>query len=449
MERLKELKKDIYRCIHCKACVFAYSGEPSRKGVGEHKGTFGKQSVLYEGMLKSCPAQLEFGWEAYANAGKVWIARSILEGEIQIDENVAEVVYPCITCGLCEEQCENDIRTVDIIEALRAAVLEAGVPARDKHDLVDNITKKEDNPYGGKKEERMDWVKEAGIDPALLNKKDAKIAYFVGCTAAYRQKNIAGATVKLLQKLGLDITVLTDEVCCGSPFFRVGKTQTAQRLMKDNLKMFSKYEKVLFSCAGCYRTFTVDYPKWTKEKNKFATQHAMELIAQLITEGKLEFKEHPKLKGKTVTYHDPCHTGRHFAEYFKHQLIEESTNLFLDKRKLNQKVDAWFEIPRTIIKAIPGITFNEMYRIKENSFCCGAGGGVRSQYPDFSLNTASRRLDEAEAVKANIVLTECPFCWRNLSDANDRDKHGMEVYGILELIDTYDLVKAKAVPKKK
>ncbi|MBN2157228.1 MAG: (Fe-S)-binding protein [Candidatus Lokiarchaeota archaeon] len=449
MERLKELKTDIYRCIHCKACVFAYSGDPSREGVGEHKGSFSKERVLYEGMLKSCPAQLEYGWEAYANAGKMWIARSILEGEIEIDDNVADVIYPCITCGLCGEQCENDVRTVDIIEALRAAVLEAGVPARDKHELVDNITQKEDNPYGGKKVERVDWVKEAGIDPKLLNKKDAKIAYFVGCTAAYRQKNIAGATVKLLQKLGLDITVLTEEVCCGSPFFRIGKTNTAQRLMNDNLKFFANYELILFSCAGCYRTFTIDYPKWTGKKNTFKTQHAMELIAQLITDGKLEFKEHPKLKGKTVTYHDPCHTGRHFAEHFKRELINSSDNLFLDKRKLSKRVDDWFEIPRTIIRALPGIKFNEMYRIKENSFCCGAGGGVRAQYPEFSLNTSSRRLDEAEAVGADIMLTECPFCWRNLNDANERDNHGIPVYGILELIDTFDLLKEKGPAKKK
>ncbi len=208
-------------------------------------------------------------------------------------------------------------------------------------------------------------------------------------------------------------------------------------------RLFSQFDKVLFSCAGCYRTLTVDYPKWTGEKNKFETMHAMQLIANLITEGKLEFKEHKALKGKKVTYHDPCHTGRHFAEWFKHQLIEESDNLFVDKRKLKKKVEDWFEIPRTIIKALPGVDFHEMYRIKENSFCCGAGGGVRAQYPDFSLNTASRRLDEAEAVEADIVLTECPFCWRNLSDANERDNHGMEVYGILELIDKYDLVKSK------
>ncbi len=84
----------------------------------------------------------------------------------------------------------------------------------------------------------MNWVKEAGIDESILNKKGAKIGYFVGCTAAYRQKNIAGATVKLLQKVGLDVTVLTDEVCCGSPYFRVGKIDTAKRLMEENVKTF-------------------------------------------------------------------------------------------------------------------------------------------------------------------------------------------------------------------
>ena len=69
MERLKELEKDVYRCIHCKACRFAYSGEPDKKGIGEHTGKQGK--VLYEGMVDACPAGIEYGWEAYWNAGKI------------------------------------------------------------------------------------------------------------------------------------------------------------------------------------------------------------------------------------------------------------------------------------------------------------------------------------------------------------------------------------------
>jgi len=127
MERLKALRSDVYRCIHCKACRFAYSGEPDRKGIGEYKGK------LYEGMVQACPAGIEYGWEAFWNAGKIWIARAILEGDLKVDENVANVVYPCITCGNCASQCENQVRTVDIIEALRGAVIEAGVKPMEKH----------------------------------------------------------------------------------------------------------------------------------------------------------------------------------------------------------------------------------------------------------------------------------------------------------------------------
>jgi len=110
MERLRELKNDIYKCIHCKACRFSYSGEPDREGIGAHTGTEGDET-LYEGIVQACPAGIEYGWEAYWNAGKIWIARAVLEGDLDLVENgkdIAEVVYPCITCGLCAAQCESN-----------------------------------------------------------------------------------------------------------------------------------------------------------------------------------------------------------------------------------------------------------------------------------------------------------------------------------------------------
>jgi heterodisulfide reductase subunit D len=115
----------------------------------------------------------------------------------------------------------------------------------------------------------------------------------------------------------------------------------------------------------------------------------------------------------------------------------------LDMRKVNKAIDEWFEIPRVILRKLEedvGIKFTEMYRIKNNSMCCGAGGGVRAGYPEFSLRTASLRCDEANAVKADILTTECPFCWRNLSDANEQYNHGMQVMGVLEMISKYNLL---------
>ena len=442
MERLKELEKEIYKCIHCKACRFAYSGEPSREGIGEFTGKQG--TVLYEGMVDACPAGIEYGWEAFWNAGKIWIARSILSGDLEFTDEVRDVIMPCITCGQCSAQCENKIPTVDIIESLRAALVESGVPMIEKHQLVDRIVKELNNPYGGKADERFKWAKDAGLGK-YINNKNAKVGYYVGCTASYRQVEVAIATAKIFEQLGIDFTLIEEEVCCGSPFFRIGAVDTAQMLMRKNLEAFKNLDTVYFSCAGCYRTITIDYPKWMAEDEKlpFKTMHAFELVSKLITEGKIKFKPNKELKGKVVTYHDPCHTGRHFALEMEQSMIKESTNLMFDMREVNKAIDEWFEIPRVILRKLEedvGIKFTEMYRIKNNSMCCGAGGGVRAGYPEFSLRTASLRCDEANAVKADILTTECPFCWRNLSDANEQYNHGMQVMGVLEMISKYNLL---------
>ncbi len=450
MERLQELKKEIFKCIHCKACKFAYSGEPDREGIGEFAGKQG--TVLYEGMVDACPAGIEYGWEAFWNAGKIWIARSILTGDLEFTEEVRDVILPCITCGQCTAQCDNKIPTVDIIESLRAACIESGVPMIEKHELVDRLVKELNNPYGGKAEERFKWAKDAGLGKYIDN-KDAKIAYYVGCTASYRQIEVAVTTAKLFEQLGMNFAIIGDEVCCGSPFFRIGAVDTAQELMNKNLEAFKNLEMLYFSCAGCYRTFTIDYPKWMPEGEElpFKTQHAFELVARLIQQEKIKFKPNKELKGKVVTYHDPCHTGRHFAVDFEQEMIRESKNLMFDSRKIKKKIEEWYEIPRIILRKLAedvGIVFKEMYRIKLDSMCCGAGGGVRAGYPDFSLRTASLRCDEANAVSADILTTECPFCWRNLSDANDMYNHGMKVMGILQMITEYNLLDMTEKPKE-
>ena len=442
MERLEELKVQIYKCIHCKACRFAYSGEPDREGIGEFTGKQG--SVLYEGMVDSCPAGIEYGWEAFWNAGKIWIARSILSGDLEFSEEVRDVIMPCITCGQCSAQCENKIPTVDIIEALRAACVEAGIPMIDKHELIKNLVKDKNNPYGGAAQDRFKWAKDAGLEKHI-NNKDAKVGYYVGCTASYRQMDVSIATCRLLENLGIDFTILEDEVCCGSPFFRTGAIDVAKDLMNKNLETFKKLDMVYFSCAGCYKTFTLDYPKWMAEGEKlpFKTSHAIELISDMIEEGKIKFKANKELKGKVITYHDPCHLGRHVAIEIEQEMIKESKNLMFDMRKIGQRIENWYSKPRIILNQMEkdvGLKFVEMYRIKLNSMCCGAGGGVRAGYPDFSLKTASLRNDEANAIGADILSTECPFCKTNLSDANDLYDHKLIVKGLLQIVDEYDLL---------
>nr|HDO80286.1 (Fe-S)-binding protein [Candidatus Bathyarchaeota archaeon] len=422
MEDLKALKKELFRCIHCKACMFSYSGEPDKQGIGEYQG------MLYEGMIEGCPSgAYNMLWEGYLNSGRMWILRAIMEGELEPNESVRDLIFPCPTCGNCQAQCENKIPTVELIEAARAACVEAGVPLLPKHAAMGKFTEELNNPYGEKHEERTKWLEGTGIK----TKKDAKIAYFVGCTASYRQKHVAKATAELLNKLGVEFAVLEEEVCCGSPLFRTGQRKIAKRVMEENLKTFKDYDVLLFSCAGCYRTFRVDYPKFTGEKLPFTPKHTLEYVAELLDQGKLEFKREFK---KKVTWHDPCHLMRHVALDLERRELAKSSNWFVDEREIKKKKEEWYELPRKILRAIPGVELVEMYRIKEDAWCCGSGGGVKAQYPDLALWTALERIKEAEATGAEAIVTSCPFCIRNLGDAVAAGGSKLEVLELLEIL---------------
>ena len=464
MERLEELKAELYRCIHCRACRFAYSGEPDREGIGEHKG------VLYEGMLDGCPAGHFFGWEGFWNAGRMWMARAVLDGDLDLtDEKIQQQMYDILyrfpTCGNCSIQCENNLPTVDINEALRACLYEQGAAMNPKHEGIRKLIEGKNNPYNEDHDKRTDWVP----DKSVINDPDAKIAYYVGCTASYRMLDMAKATVDILNKLvkkGIipKYTILTDEVCCGSVIFRTGQWDEAKRVANQNIKTYNRFDTVLFSCAGCVRTFKLDYPKFGSEEVKYTPMHVVEFLADYMTihcpacgkyndlgseycgndfcpkyskrgekfppefhEGK--FKIEKKWDKGTVTWHDPCHIIRHYCHSIKDECIDGCTgegdnNMWRTYVPNQFERQRWIEMPRAIMRAIPGMELKEMYRIGENSLCCGAGGGVKAGYPDFAWDAANERLMEAEATGADILMTMCPFCELNMGQAAREGKDG-------------------------
>ncbi|MHA2132701.1 MAG: (Fe-S)-binding protein [Candidatus Thorarchaeota archaeon] len=316
MTSLEELRKINARCIHCKACQYAYSGEPDKEGETEE----------YTGMLQGCPAGIYYEWEGYFNSGKQWMARAFLNGELPASRELLEIAEACTTCGMCETQCENYIDTVAVTEALRAAVIEAGVEPLDKHKgfavrVGDESLR---NPYNEPRAERTKWF------TGTVDNPDAKIAFFVGCTASYREQQIAEHTASIMDKLGIEFTVLTDEVCCGSPILRTGQRDVFRTVMAENRDLFKNFDLVLFSCAGCYKTFRNDYPTMSGEPLPFKSRHAVEYVYDLISEGTLKIEKPYK---KKVTWHDPCHSIRHVGIAIEKEILENSENWLLDKRK--------------------------------------------------------------------------------------------------------------------
>jgi len=231
--------------------------------------------------------------------------------------------------------------------------------------------------------------------------------YFRGCVVREKLPGISHATEKILNLAGIDYTLLDNESCCGSFLMRTGFKKDAEEVMKENFQaiLASDEKTVLVSCAGCYNTLKNDYKSlFDVELNVI---HTSELIKDLIDGNRIQVKPIEK----TVTYHDPCHLGRHSGIY---------------------------EEPRDIIKTSTELV--EMVRNRERSRCCGAGSGVKSAFPELALDVADKRIQDAEETNAEILVTTCSFCILNLKNAvetrENRNKKGsdIKVMDITELV---------------
>lgn len=231
------------------------------------------------------------------------------------------------------------------------------------------------------------------------------VLYFTGCMAAYRLDSIAKSTIKLMQKAGVDFTMLGDEEwCCGSVLLRTGNTELAEKVAKHNIDAFKKagVDKIVTACAGCFKTLKSDYPAITGE-NSIEVVSGPEFILQLIKDGKLKFKK----TDKKVTFHDPCHLGRHSNVY---------------------------DEPREVLQSIEGLELVEMPRNRENSRCCGSGGGVQSGFKDLAHKMADVRIEEAAGTGAELVTTPCPFCTFALGEASKRNNNKIQAIDFAELM---------------
>ena len=214
--------------------------------------------------------------------------------------------------------------------------------------------------------------------------------YFRGCTAREKLPNIQSATEKLLKLAGVDYHILDDEKCCGSVLLRTGFLKEAQEQIEKNTEILEG-ETIITSCAGCYKTLKEDY-------EGLDVVHISQLLDQLIRQGKLSLSKNDL----DVTYHDSCHLGRHCDV---------------------------FDEPRDVIKSVSNLV--EMENIRENSICCGAGGGVKSAYPEIASEMAKLRINQAKKTGCKTLITPCPFCKLNLENDD------LEVLDLTEFLVKY------------
>jgi len=384
---LEEVKEWLYGCTHCGTC----------------------KDVLNL-FVPACPAGERYQLESYFPSGKMLIARAVSNGILTLeDDDIRERIYACTGCLSCEQQCGiyHHQHIFEIVQLLRAEAVTLGCLNPAYMIMVESL-KNDDNVFGKPKAERADWAKD--IDIKDISQDKADVAYHTGCMLSFDKelRDIPRSAIKLLQSAKVDVGIMgMEESCCGGRAYETGYLGEFTKYAEHFLETFNSLgvSKVVTSCSDGYSTFRNLYPKVNTER-KFDVLHMVEYLDQLINEGKLKFTREVPMK---VTYHDPCHLGRHLGD------------------------DGLYEPPRNVLKSIPGIEVVEMERNRENAWCCGAGAGVSQANPELALWTANERLKEAKATGAAALVTSCPWCERNFKDAIKEYGEEIEVYDIAEV----------------
>jgi heterodisulfide reductase subunit D len=395
LDNLSKYEDELWLCARCGDCSLADKTVASNRDV-----------------YLPCAIKNVLGFEAYASRGRIMIMNDLLNEKMQLSNDIRDWAFTCTTCKSCMETCTataEGINLPDMMEALRKDLVANNFDMQKHREIEDSINEL-GNPYKEPADKRL----------ALFGERDwpktAPVVYYVGCTSSYREEEIARTTVQLFNKMGIDFTILPREQCCGSVLLRLGRTKSFDRITRENLEQMQAAgaNTMVTACAGCFRTWKIDVPKEGYAYD-FEVLHITEFLDRLIREGKVVF-ESPK--PITVTYHDPCHLGRHAEVY---------------------------EAPRRVIEAVENVTLVEMETNKRYAHCCGSGGGVKGSFGELADDVAANRIIEANETGASILVTACPFCHRGLEDGAKSIESNLPVVDLTEFI----LPFAKEMKKKK
>jgi len=386
---------------------------------------------------KNCPSVSYHNFNSYSARGRYAVARSLMRGQSEYSDTLRDIVYTCMTCGACDVSCKvcrYNLEPLEMVRELKFSLVENG-QCLDEHQAVIKSLNKEHNTMHQPKIRRGEWADDLDV-PHLFSQR-AEVLFFAGCRFSYDHdlRKSARAAVMLLKNAGVDVGIMGErEMCCGGRVYSMGYKNEFAHFARANIKAWDAagVKTVVTSCADCYHAFKRLYPQLGSQVEVL---HTVEFMDRLIKEGKLTFRSEIPM---AVTYHDPCHLGRQGEPYVPWNGVEKKikNQIVVYEPKRPRYNGAWgvYDLPREILRSVPGVELVEMERIREYSWCCGAGGGVREAYPEFSNWTATERIMEAKSTGAEALVSACPWCERNFKDAISALGDAMQVYDIVELV---------------
>jgi len=394
-----------------------------------------------------CPVFRTTGSEHSLGRGRQAVARALILGQMELTPEVFQALEDCLLCRGCTAHCFPAIRTDETVLAVRHAYIKRhGQPLWQRLLFKRILASSKRLETAG----RMAlWAKRHGLvkvvlksgvlrlvdgrfqvgegmlppmeERAFLRGDQARVpqprevkhrvGYFASCGLSFEFPEVVAATLRVLARNGCAVTIM-DNTCCGRPAYSYGDLDTARDIARKNVDRMAEeaqgLEAVISDCGSCsthlkeYAALLKDDPAYRDKTAAFSAKvrSFSEFLAGIGLEGGLG-----ALSG-TVTYHDPCHLSNRYA-----------------------KVTAQ---PRSLLKAVPGLAYQEM---PEADWCCGAAGSYTFLHHEEASGVLDRKMGNVAKTGAGTLVTECPACMMHLAYGARKKGMAVQVRHVSQVLD--------------
>ncbi|MDK1018400.1 MAG: (Fe-S)-binding protein [Actinomycetota bacterium] len=333
--------------------------------------------------------------------------------QVGMDFFTSDDLWLCTTCANCLRVCPKEVDMLQIIPAARKeAVLEGAVPSELQE--VFEKTARYGNPLGKNPKRRVAWTKGLDVEVPIIADLDRKVdvLWWVSDYPSYHPRGMEASRslARVLTHLGVDFAILgAEERHDGDSMLRAGEEGLFEMLADQNIETLNKYEfdLLLTTDPHAYNAFLHEYPQ---RGGTYKVEHYSTYLAERIEELGLSHDV-----GGRVTFHDPCYLGRQNGVY---------------------------DEPRALIEALPGVELVEMWRNRQNGYCCGGGGGGMwldgLAAENQSMRLSEKRVLEAVETGADTLCVVCPYEVSRFEDAvkSTNNDGALVVRDISELLAT-------------
>ncbi|MCO6049091.1 glycolate oxidase subunit GlcF [Mesorhizobium sp. RP14(2022)] len=362
----------------------------------------------------TCPTYVTLGNELDSPRGRIYLIKDMLEAGRAADEKTVKHIDRCLSCLSCMTTCPSGVNYMHLVDHARAHIeatyrrpfidrtiraLLAKVlpyPARFRAALAFAKLGKPFAPLF----ERVDALRPlaamlklaprtlpAQTDPARTGshrpngQRRGRVAILGGCAQPVLDPAINAATLRLLNRLGVEVVFTERETCCGALVHHMGRESEALRFARANVDVWTAeieqggLDAIIVTTSGCGTTIK-DYGHMLRLDPAYAEKAArVSALAKDITEY-LATLDLARLEpqGLSVAYHSAC------------------------SMQHGQKITM---APKALLKAAGFVVRDPA----EGHLCCGSAGTYNILQPEISAELKARKVRNIERTKADLIAT--------------------------------------------